>query len=306
MKTYSTDQIRNIVLLGNSGAGKTLLAETMLFEGKIIDRRGDIDSGNTVSDYHDIEQENGNSVFPSVLHTISGDKKINIIDAPGLDDFVGGAITGLHVADTTLIVINGQNGVEVGAEIHNRYASQKNKPTIIAVNQLDHDKANFEKSIETLKESFGANVVLTQYPVAVGADFNAIIDLVTMKMFKYGPDGGKPEILDIPDSEKDKAEELHGELIEKAAESDEKLMEIFFENDSLTEEEMMNGLKKGIISRGLFPVLCVSAKKNIGVGRMSEFIANSAPSPAEMPVPVDTDGEEHPTDASGPASLFVF
>ena len=305
MKAYTTEQIRNIVLVGNSGSGKTTLAETMLFNGGVVDRRGDVGSKNTVSDFKEIEQENENSIFSSLLYTEFNNKKINILDAPGLDDFIGGVVSSLHVADTAVMVLNAQNGIEVGAEIHNRYLTKFKKPTIIVVNQLDHDKANWETTIEMAKERLGSNITLVQFPVDIGAGFNAVIDVLTMKMYKYTNDSGKPEILDIPANYADQAAALQSELIEKAAENDEALMELFFENDTLTEDEMRKGITTGLMDRGIFPVFCASAKKNIGISRLMEFIANVAPSPDQMPAP-KAGNNEVKCEKSGPATLFIF
>ncbi|MBN1599512.1 MAG: elongation factor G [Bacteroidales bacterium] len=305
MKAYATDQIKNIVLVGSSGSGKTTLAESMLFEGKIIDRRGDVDNKNTVSDYRDIEHENGNSVFSSLLYTEYNNNKVNILDVPGLDDFVGGLITSMSVADTAVMVLNSQNGIEVGAEIHNRHLSTAGKPMIIAVNQLDHEKANFDKVVESAKERFGSAVTIIQYPLNAGTGFDSIIDVLTMKMYKLG-ENGKMETLDIPDNEADRAAELQNELVEKAAENDEKLMELFFENDGLTEEEMRSGITAGLLHRGMFPVFCISAKKDMGVGRLLQFITNVAPAPNQVPAPKDKKGNEVVCDSSGPATIFIF
>lgn len=305
MKTFSTDQIRNIVLAGNSGSGKTTLAETMAFNGGVIERRGDVGSKNTLSDFKEVEQANGNSIFSSLLYTEYNNAKINILDVPGLDDFVGGMISSMHVADSALMVINAQNGVEVGAEIHNRYLSRAEKPMIVAVNHLDHEKANWEKTVESAKERLGNNITIIQYPVETGNAFNSIIDLLTMKMYKFTGDHGKAEIVDIPANLMDQASALHSELIEKAAENDEALMELFFANDTLTEEEMLRGIKAGLIKRGMFPMLCVSSKKNIGVTRLMEFIINAAPSPADVTAPKAGD-KEIKCDKAGQPSLFVF
>ncbi len=306
MKTYSTNQIKNIALLGNSGSGKTTLVESMLFEGGTIDRRGDVEHKNTVSDFHLIEHENQSSMYASVMYTEYNDKKINILDTPGADDFVGSTVSSLHVADTGVILINAQNGVEVGTEIHSRWLSRLNKPTVILVNKCDHDQAIFEKAFESIKDSFGGDAVLAQYPVNAGPGFDSIVDIIQMKLYKYPADGGKPEITEIPDSETDRAEELRNELIEKAAENDEALMELFFENDGLTEDEMRKGITAGVVARGMFPVFCASARKNMGVGRFMEFITNVAPSADELPPAKTEDGEEVQCDASGPVSLFVF
>lgn len=306
MKTYSTDHIRNIALLGNSSSGKTTLAEAMLFNGGVIERRGSVEAKNTVSDYKPIEQENRNSIFSAVLYTEYKDKKINILDTPGLDDFSGGVISSLYAADTAVLVINVQNGVEVGTEIHFRHADRFHKPLIFAVNGLDHEKANYEKSIEMLHERFGSNVTVAQFPVNEGTGFNTVIDVIMMKMLRYGKDGGKAEVLDIPAEHKAKADELHAALTEKVAESDEALMELFFANDKLTEAEISKGLREGLLKRGMFPVFCISSKGNIGVDRLLDFIAASAPSPAEMPAPKNSKGAVVKCDSNGPASVFVF
>jgi elongation factor G len=305
MKTYSTGQIKNLVIVGNSGSGKTTLSEAMLFEGGVIERRGDVESKNTVSDFKEIEQNNSNSVFSSLLYTLYNDHKINLIDVPGLDDFVNGVVSALTVTDSALMIVNAQNGIEVGAEIHGRYLANANKGLMFVVNQLDHEKANWEKTIESIKERFGTHAVLMQYPVNTGAGFDSIIDVLTMKLYKYPKEGGKPQVADIPADQKDQAEELHAGLVERAAESDEALMEQFFANDTLTPEELQKGIKAGVIQRGLFPIFCVSAKRNIGVGRLLEFISQVAPGPADVPPPV-AGTKEVKCDPAGPATLFVY
>ncbi|NPA67692.1 MAG: elongation factor G [Chlorobi bacterium] len=306
MKVYKTNDIRNIALAGNAGSGKTTLAENMAFEGKKIQRRGSIDAKTTLSDYRPVEHEQEGSVFSSVLHTEWENIKINILDAPGALDFIGGAVSSIATADTTLLVLNTQNGVEVGSEIHWRLTEKFNKPVIIIANHLNHDKTNFEKTIEQAKEQFSNNVTIVQYPVNQGPDFNAIIDLITYKMYKWSADGSNPEVTDIPAEEADKAEELRTALIESAAENDESLMETFFENETLTEDEMRDGILKGILNRGMFPVLCTAAKPNMGTRRLLDFIKNALPSPADMPAAVTVDGTEVKPDASGPKSIFVF
>ena len=306
MKTYQTDQIKNIALLGNSGSGKTTLAEAMLFNGGVIERRGTIEGSNTVSDYRPIEHENGNSIFSTVLYTEFKNKKINILDTPGLDDFSGGVISSLYAVDTAVMTINVQNGVEVGTEIHFRHAEKVNKPMILVINGLDHEKANFEKSLEMMKERLSNNIILVQFPVKEGVGFNSVIDVLKMKMLRYAKDGGVAEIIDIPEEYADRAAKLHTLLVEKAAESDESLMELFFSNDTLTEEEIRKGIAKGITSRGMFPIFCISAKNNIGVDALMEFIISEAPSITDMPVPVNSKGNEVKPNPAGPASVYVF
>lgn len=306
MKVYQTGDIRNITLLGNSGSGKTTLAECILFNNGIIDRRGTVENKNTVSDFKEIEHENESSVFSTILTVEHNNKKINIIDTPGADDFVGQVLPAIQTVEAGIMVINAQNGVEVGTEIQSRYADQYNLPIIFVLNELDHEKANFSSSIDSLKLRFSGNVVIAQYPVNPGHDFNSIIDIITMKMYKFSNDGKNVEVLDIPDSEIDQAKEYQQELIEKAAENDEALMEIYFEKDTLTEDEMRTGIKKGLVDRGMFPVFCTSSKLNVGVSRLLDFITNVSPSPLEVKPKKTTDGNAIAYDSKGKSSLFIF
>ena len=306
MKVYQTEQIKNISLIGNSGSGKTTLAEAMLFEGGIINRRGDIGSKNTTSDFNRIEQEYGYSVFSSILYSEWEGKKLNIIDNPGSDDFINGAVTALNVTDTALMLINATQGVEVGTENLYRHAEQLNKPLVFVMNHLDHDKTNFESAIENIHELYGKKAIIVQYPVNQGLNFNAIIDVLKMKMYQYGTNGGEPQILEIPANEKDKAEELHNALIEAAAENEENLMELFFDKGILSEDEILKGIKLGIISRNMFPILCTSASKNMGIRRLMEFLVHVLPSVFEVPAPKNSNGEEIIPDINKPASLFIF
>ena len=306
MKVYDDKHIKNIVLLGASKSGKTTLAETMMFEAGLISRRGSVEEANTVSDYHEIEQERGNSVYATLMHTEWKDYKINIVDTPGLDDFIGEVIAALRVADTGLMLLNAQNGVEVGTELIWNYVEQFNKPVIFAINQLDHEKSNFEETVEQAKKRFGHAFTLMQYPLNEGPGFNSIIDLLKMTMYKFSDKGGKPEKLPIPDSEKAKAEELHNKLVEVAAENDEKLMELFFEKGTLNEDEMRQGLKIGMMKHEVFPVFCVSAKKDMGSGRLLGYIDNVAPSAMEMPAEHSVEGNDIPCDPKGAPALFIF
>jgi len=306
MKVYQANQIKNIALLGSSGSGKTTLAEAMLFEGGVISRRGNINSKSTVSDYHKVEHEYGYSVFSSVMYTEWLEKKLNFIDCPGSDDFISGAVTSLNVTDTALMLLNTTQGVEVGTQNLFRYTEQYKKPVIFVANQLDHEKANFDQTIEQAVESFGSKVVIVQYPVSGGEGFNALVDVLKMKMYKWGPDGGKPEILEIPADEKEKADELHNALVEAAAENDEDLMELFFEKGTLDEDQMRSGMKKGLIARDLFPVFCVSAEKDMGIRRLMEFLGNIVPYVSEIAKPITKDAEEVECSADGPTSIFVF
>jgi elongation factor G len=306
MIEYDEKHIKNVVLIGGAKCGKTTLAETMLFEAGLLKRRGAVEDKNTVSDYHEIEHERENSVYATSLHTEWRGYKINIIDTPGLDDFMGEIVSSVKVADTCVLLVNAQNGVEVSTELIWNYADQFKKPVIIAVNQLDHPKSNFDNAVDSIKQRFGAPAVLMQYPVNQGDDFNSIIDLLKMTMYKFPKDGGKPEKHPIPDAEKDRAAELHNELVEKAAENDEELMELYFEKGSLDEDEMRVGLKIGMMKHEVFPIFCLSAKNNMGSGRLMGFIDNVAPSAGEMSAEVTTEGEEIVCDPDAPTSLFVF
>jgi elongation factor G len=306
MKVYDDKHIKNIVLLGAPKSGKTLLAEDMIYEAGIIHRRGTIEGKNTVSDYHEIEQEKGNSVFATPLHTEWRDYKINIIDTPGFDDFCGEMISSIRVADTCVMVINAQHGVEVGTELIWNYVENFDKPVIFAINQLDHPKSDFDEALASLRTRFGTAVTQMQYPVAEGEAFNSIIDLLKMVMYRFPADGGKPEKLPIPASETEKANKLHNELVEKAAENDEKLMEKYFEKGTLDEDEMRQGLKLGMIHRDVYPVFCMSAKKNMGSGRLMGFIDNVAPSPREARPETTLTGNEIAFDPEQPTVLFVF
>ena len=306
MRTYDEKHIRNIVLLGAAKSGKTTLCETMLFEAGIIPRRGTVEEQNTVSDYHEIEHERGSSVYATCLHTEWRNYKINIIDTPGLEDFIGEVISSIRVSDTAILLLNAQLGVEVGTELIWDYVDKYRKPTILAVNQLDTEFANFTSTIDEARRILGPAVTVMQYPVNQGVGFNSIIDLLKMTLYRFPADGGKPEKLPIPDSEKETAEQLHNELVEKAAENDDSLMEQYFEKGNLDEDELREGLRIGMLKHQVFPVFCLSAIHNIGSGRLMGFIDNVAPAAIEMPPELTTEGEPVPCDPAGPPVLFVF
>ncbi|MDH5602580.1 MAG: elongation factor G [Cyclobacteriaceae bacterium] len=306
MKVFDEKHIKNIVLLGSTKSGKTTLAETMLFEAGLINRRGRVEDKNTVSDYHEIEHERENSVYATLLHTEWRNYKINIIDTPGLDDFMGEVIAPVRVADTCVFLINAQHGVEVGTELQWEYVDRFKKPTIFVINQLDHGKANFDETLDSVKERFGSAATLMQYPVNPGEGFNQIIDLLKMKLYKFGPEGGKPEKLPIPAGEKERADALHNELVEKAAENDEALMELYFEKGTLTEDELRQGLKIGMRNHEVFPIFCLSAVNNMGSGRLMGFIDNVSPSAVDTHPEASESGKEVKYDPKGETVLFTF
>ena len=306
MKVYQSNEIKNISLLGSSGSGKTTLAEAMLFESGVIKRRGTVNGQNTVSDYFPVEKEYGYSVFSTIIQTEWHEKKLNFIDCPGSDDFIGGVVTSLNVTDTALILLNTQYGVEVGTNNHFRYTERFNKPVIFVTNHLDQEKADFDRTLEQLKENYGNKIVQIQYPITVGPLFNAVVDVLKMKMYRWKPEGGVPDVLEIPDDEIEKAQNLHSLLVEAAAEHDEALMEKFFDQGSLSEDEMRIGIRKGLLTRQMFPVFCVCAGRDMCVRRLMEFVCNVSPSVNQTEKPKTIDGIEITADAKGPTSIYVF
>jgi elongation factor G len=306
MKVYQTNEIKNIALLGSAGSGKTTLAEAMLFESGIIKRRGTVEQKNTVSDYFPVEQEYGYSVFSTLFSIEWNNKKLNVIDCPGSDDFIGSTVTALNVTDTAILLLNGQYGVEVGTQNHFRYTEKLNKPVIFLLNQLDNEKCDFHNVLEQLKESYGSKIVPIQYPLNCGPNFNSLIDVLLMKKYSWNPEGGKPIIEDIPAEEYEKAHEMHKALVEAAAENDEALMEKFFDSGTLTEDEMREGIRKGLVTRSIFPLFCVCAGKDMGVRRLMEFLGNVVPFVSDMPKVKNDKGEEVPYDVAGKESIYFF
>ena len=306
MKIYKTDEIKNIALIGSKGSGKTTLAESMLFESGVIKRRGTIEGGNTVTDYFPVEKEYGYSVFSTVFNTEFNGKKLNVIDCPGADDFIGNTYTALGVCDTGVVVMNSEYGVEVGTQNVFRITEKLKKPIIFCLNNMDGEKVDYDALIEQMKEHFGNKVVPVQYPIETGPNFHSMIDVLLMKKYEWGPDGGKPTISEIPADQLDKANELHNALVEAAAENDETLMDKYFEEGHLTEDEMRDGIRKGLVDRSIFPVFIVSALKDMGVRRMLEFLGNVCPFVSDMPAVKTIGGVEVKPDAAGPLSLFIF
>ena len=306
MKTYPTNEIKNVVLLGASGAGKTNLAEAMAFDGKVIDRRGSIETDSTLSDFTDIEHIYKRSIYSTLLFAEYNGYKLNIIDTPGADDFCGSLFSAFKVADVGVMLINAQNGFEVGTEIQARYARAHEKPIIAVINQLDSEKASWENSLESLRAASQVTPVIVQYPVNPGPNFDAFIDVLLMKMYKFKGDTGIREEMEIPAEEMERATELNRILTEAAAENDEALMELYFEKGVLTQDELRSGLKLGLAKRDVIPVFCASGKRDIGAKRLMEFIINVAPGPLKAPNFLTVDGEEIEPDSNGPTALFIF
>lgn len=306
MKVYQTKEIRNVALIGGNRVGKTTLAEAMAFHGGVISRRGTVEDKNTISDYREVELERQQSIQSTVMYAEFEGTKINMIDCPGFDDFVGETIGALRVMDTALMVINSQNGVDVGAEIQWRHAKAAGIPVMFVVNQLDHEKANFDETMHQLKEYFGGSVMPLQFPVNAGVGFDSVIDLLQMKLLKFPANGGKMVVEDIPANLADKAEEMHSALIEAAAENDEALMDKFFEEGTLSEDDMVKGLKLGIANRGTFPVICVAAKTDQGIDRMMDLVVKNCPTPDEGAAMKTKDGNELKYNAADPFVGFIF
>jgi len=304
--SVDSKNIRNISLLGHSGCGKSTFAETMLFEAGSISRRGSIEAGNTVSDFTNIEKERGNSIFSTLMHAFWKDSKINIIDTPGLDDFSGEVVSSLKVADTALVLINASQGVEVSTELVWEYVQKFNTPTLFVVNQVDHEKSDFEKAVDQIKSRFGNNAILVQYPLNQGTGFNKIVDALRMTMYVFPEDGGKPEKQPIPESEMERAQELHNLLVEAAAENDEGLMEKFFDEGTLNEEELARGLTIALANQQIYPIFCCSSTKNMGSGRIMGFINDIAPSPVDRPEARLEGGKTLACDKDGPACMFIY
>lgn len=306
MKVYKTNEIKNIAIVGNSGSGKTTLAEAMLFECGLIKRRGTIDAKNTVSDYFPVEKEYEYSVFSTVLTYEWKDKLMTWIDCPGSDDFSGNISSALAVSDMAAMLIDATSGVEVGTINQFRQIEKLNKPVMFVMNQLDHDKADYDNTLANLKEHYGSKLVPVQYPTGNGESFDGIVDVLKQKYYKWSPGATAPEVLDIPESEREKTDELYRVLLEAAAENDDTLMEKYFDQGVLTEEEMIKGIQLGLMSRSIFPLFCISAEKNMAVHRLMNFLCLAAPSPNQMEGYENTNGDIINPDSNGPASLFFF
>ena len=306
MKVYETTEIKNISLLGSKGSGKTTLAEAMLLECGVINRRGSVNAGNTVCDYFPVEKEYGYSVFSTVFYAESAGKKLNFFDCPGADDFVGNAVTALNVTDTGLILVNAQYGVEVGTQNIFRTASGLKKPIAFCLNKMDAENVDYDNVVEQLRDIFGPKVTLAQFPASTGPGFNKIIDVLKMKMYTFGPNGGKGKEEEIPAEFAAKAEELHAQLVENAAENDEALMEKFFEEGDLSTAEILDGMRKGMIDSSVYPVFCCSAEKDMGVHELMELLGSIVPFASEMPAVKNNAGEEVKLDENGPVSIFFF
>lgn len=303
---FDSSHVKNVVLLGHAGCGKTTLAECFLYEAGLISQRGSVSAKNTVGDFHELEHQRGNSIFSTLMHTLWRGYKINIIDTPGYDDFSGEVIAALRVAECGIMLINAGMGVEVGTDVIWQYTQQFKKPIIFAINQLDREQADYDTTVQQIKEHFGNKVMVLQYPLQQGEGFHSIVDVLQMKMYKFKDAGGKPEKFDIPPEEKQRADAMHKELVESVAGNDERLMERYFANGELDEEEMKAGLKEAIMHQEIYPLFCCSAERNMGAGRIMSFIDNMCPGAAEMPPQVSTSGVAIHCDAAAPTCAFIY
>ena len=260
MGNITPEKIRNVVIAGHGGSGKTILAESILYTTGAINRLGKIEDGSTTSDYSKDEITRKISINSSILNTNWEDYKLNIIDTPGYTDFTGSVKSSMRIMDTALIVVNASEGVEVGTEIAVNYAKEYGIEICFVVNKLDYEKSDFDTALAQLRENYGSHVAELQFPVNQGFGFDSIIDVLKMKLVKFNTDGkGDYTEHDIPDALKEKANALHQELIEIVAEEDEELMSRFFEEGgTLTEEELIEGLSREIKAKKILPVLCTA------------------------------------------------
>ena len=303
-KVYQANEIKNVAMLGGSGSGKTTLMESMLFESGVIKRRGSIESQSTVCDYFPVEKEYGYSVFSTVCNIEFEGKKLNVIDCAGSDDFCGGTMAALQMCGSALIVLSANGGVEVGTQNNFRLVEKVKKPLAFVINKCDHQDADFDRTFNQLKENFGNKCTLIQFPVNAGNGFNAVIDVLKGKMLVWKAEGGAPEFKEIPAEYADRVEEMRQQLQEQAAEADETLLDKFL-SEGLTDEEIMQGLKSVYADGSMYPVICTSGLKDMGVRRLMDFLNGMAPSPAQFSYPT-VDGNRVSPDASAPTSLYVF
>ena len=304
MNVYDADHIRNVVLVGHQGSGKTSLAEAMLFVSGTIHRMGSVNDGSTVSDYHTSEKERQMSIFSSLLHAEWDKHKINIVDTPGYPDFVGEVAGAMKVGDTAVFVMNATEGVEVGTELAWTYAADSGKPSMFVVNQIDRQQADFNRLVGQIKERFGASASVVQFPAG---DARSIIDVLLMKQLTFPADQkGQAVVSDIPADFQDQAEDLHNALVEDIAVNDEALMELYFDKGELDEDEMRQGLHTAMLNRELFPIFCASGIENVGVSRLMSFIDNVCPSPAEMPPAATSEGDPVKAAPAGPPVMFIY
>ena len=282
MKEFTSGDIRNFAVVGHGATGKTVLCEAMLSCSGEINRMGSIEAQNTISDYHHDEHERQISIHSSPLHLEWMDKKFNIIDTPGYLDFIGEAISSLAVVDMAVVLLHAVNGVEVGSEQVWSYATKNNIPKVLVINGLDREHSKFDEIVQQTKDHFGKNVFPMQLPINAGPGFNQIVDVLRSELITYQTDGsGKYTESALPEEWQNRVEELHQELIEYVAESDDTLLEKFFDQGNLSEEEMRSGIHQAIQNQSFIPLFCTSAATNVGVTRLMAFISKYGSSPVD-------------------------
>ena len=309
MKDYATDKLRNIVLIGHGTSGKTTLADAMLFSMKSISRLGNIDSGSTTLDYSAAEHKRGISLQLASGYGEWRETKINILDTPGYDDFVGEVVGAMRVADSALLVVNAVAGVEAGAERTFQMARDRNMPTLVCVNMMDKENADFDRVIAQAQELLSKKIVPLQLPLGQGPDFKGLIDLFRMKALVYTDAGHEPKEEDIPAEYQDRAQAARDALIEAVAEFDDSVIEKYLEGQELTREEILSALTKGVTAGGAYPAMVASAALNFGTRRMLDTFVVCFPSPDQLPPAKAKHGDDEvelAADAAGPPAALVF
>jgi elongation factor G len=303
MTITNANQIRNIALVGHQGSGKTALSEAMLHTSGVVNRAGSVPDGTTQSDHRESEKERQMSIFTTLLHAPWNDTKINILDTPGYPDFASEVIASMRVADTAVYVMDARSGVEVGTEMAWSYGEETETPSLFVVNHIDQSSADFRSIVDEIEERFGRGATIVQLPAGEGT--RTVVDVLQMRQLHY-PDGEtEPEAQPIDDAFEEEARELHETLVEDIAASDDALMETYFEQGELTEDQMRNGLRAAMIERELYPVFVTSATEEIGVSRLLDFIGNVCPSPASRLVETE-DGRELTASPNDDPVAFVY
>jgi elongation factor G len=311
MKVYDAPSIRNVALVGHSGAGKTQLISALLFDAGAVNRFGRVDDGTTVTDYDEEEIARKHTLACSIAYVEWNRHKVNFIDTPGMANFLSDARAALRVSDAALVVVDSVAGVEVSTEKAWAAADELELPRIIILNRLDRERASLDRSLESLRAAFGRSVVPLQLPIGEERSFRGLVDLVAMQAWTFAADGsGKASEAAIPAELEDRAQAAREALIEMVAEADDELMEKFFDAGTLTQDELRSGLKRGIAAARIFPVLCASATANFGMQPLLDTIVSFVPSPAERPLKGNDrkSGDETVVQASdsGPAAAFIW
>ncbi|HOB88007.1 MAG: elongation factor G [Bacillota bacterium] len=312
MKRYRTEDIRNVALVAHSGAGKTSLGDAVLFNAKAIDRMGRVDEGTSTLDYEPDEIKRKITISTTVAHCEWQNTKINLVDTPGYADFIGDVKSGLRVVESAIVAVCATAGVEVGTENVWQFADERALPRMVVITKLDRENADFYKTIDAVRNTFGTKCAVIQLPIGSQDSFRGVVDLISMKAYVYdGSSSGKFQEQDIPDDLKETAENYRSELIEAAVESDDELIEKYLEGEELSEEEIRKGLRQGVAEGSVYPIICVSALKNVGIKQMLDTIVAYLPSPADIDriegkAPGSDETKELAPKDDAPLSALVF